>query len=409
MLDTHSMNMIIGVAQQGEEDPRALAAGCTSLKEIFLDEDVLIVYSFVGTPTSLAGTLYINGEESTGCSFASDSADTQDTRTKMFTAAADGSIQAEMLHFILGDILMSRHSIDIHNPGFYGDISRIVLHEQALEETNVFELYEPHCGKHLHGYYVESTLPPLEAATGGGGATYDPDACDGECVMAKYLTILMLGMACPCCLFFAFFFYEKPPMLDVAPEMMPTVGGDDFAPRTAPRDTDAFEMDSIATAPPRKPPALAAFAPEVEPEPELEPEPSAGATSPARTRPPSLAQVGRNVRNAQRLTRAATPERSDDAASVRALPKRTTTPPRRPAPSLETIAASTTGPSRLSPARRRDTRLPDMEETEVKADMAGLRRAFEQGQAPGASLHELRQTGASFKIRGASPQRTAGP
>lgn len=193
-------------------------------------------------------------------------------------------------------------------------------------------------------------------------------------------------------------------MLDVAPEMMPTVGGDD----PASRDTDAFEMDSFSTASTRKPPALADLAPQ----PQLDPEPSAEATSPARTRPPSLAQVGRNVRNAQRLTRSATPERSDnnDAAPARELPKRTTTPPRRPAPSLESIATSTTGPSRLSPARRRDTRPPDLEQTELKADISGMRRAFEQGQAPGASLHELRQTGASsFTIRTASPQRTAGP
>eukprot|EP01043_Picozoa_sp_COSAG02_P028551 COSAG02_NODE_1734_length_11163_cov_43.814262_10_plen_1591_part_01 len=308
LLDRTSMKMIVGVAHQGETDPRQLAAGCTSHEEIFLDEDVLIVYSFVGAPGSLAGTLYINGEESTGCSFASDSTDTATMRGKMFQEAADGSIAAEMLHLILGDTLMSRHSIDLEKPGFYGDISRIVLHEQALGENDVFELYEPHCGKHLHGYYVESTIPPLDDTTGGGGAIYDADACDGECVTAKYLTILMMGMACPCCLFFAFFFYEKTPMLDVAPEMMPTMGGDNPAPQTAARDTDAFEMDSFSTESTRKPP------PDLAPEETgLESEPSAEATSPARTRPPSLAQVGRNVRNAQRLTRSATPERSDNS------------------------------------------------------------------------------------------------
>ena len=395
MIETHTMKLIIGVAYQGETNPRTMAAGCTSNEEIFLDEDVLIVYSFGGGAASVAGTLYINGEPSTGCSFSSGDATTAEMRGKMFTPAADGSLPAERLHLILGDVIMSRHSIDMHLPGFYGDVSRIVLHEEQLLAANVFELYEPHCGKHLHGYYVESTLPPLVQATGGGGGIYDPDACEDECAMAKYLTMLMLGMACPCCIFFAFFFYEKPPMLDVAPEMMPTMGGG---------DSDNFELDMVTTAPPRKapPPSLAALAPT-----------APAATSPARSRPPSLREVGQNVRSAQRVTRALTPERGGDVAqALPAPPQRTTAPPRRAAPSLESIAASTGAPSRqgLSPARRRDTRMPDLEETstEHKANIRGLAAAFDQGQAPGASLHELKQAGADkLTIRTTSPQRTS--
>ena len=46
-------------------------------------------------------------------------------------------------------------------------------------------------------------------------------------------------------------------------------------------------------------------------------------------------------------------------------------------------------------------------DAELKASIASFRDAFEQGQAPGASLHELNQAGGSFKIRTTSPKRTA--
>ena len=54
--------------------------------------------------------------------------------------------------------------------------------------------------------------------------------------------------------------------------------------------------------------------------------------------------------------------------------------------------------------------MPDLEETstEHKANIRGLAAAFDQGQAPGASLHELKQAGADkLTIRTTSPQRTS--
>jgi hypothetical protein len=433
ILEPGSMNLIIGVAQgstilgDGETDPRTLRASCRSQSEIFLDEEVILVYSFELSAASMTGKLFVNGDISTGCEFtrntATDTAAATDTatlRTKMTEVrpvipddVSSGRALCEHLHLILGDAPMSRHGIDIDLPGFYGDIARFVIHEQSLDPADVANLYEPHCGKHLHGYYVESTLPPLHETTGGEGLVYDPDVCDGYCETFMALTMLMLMVACCCCAVLGFVMWpKKAPLLDVSPEMMPTIGMGDPDPG---RGSGAgMDLEMTMAEPARLEAALPAPRYQSNPsledlrdEPEPEPEPVEAATSPPRTRPPSLAQVGANVRNAQRATRSTTPDRSAGlSAPKRTPPARTATPPRRAAPSLDSLGGAGVSANRLSPGRRRDVRMPDLEETEHSTSVSGFRAAFEQGQAPGASMEELRQSGRKVTTRAASPRRT---
>ena len=78
-----------------------------------------------------------------------------------------------------------------------GDIKRVVIHEAQLTDVDVANLYEPNCGKHLHGYYVEVTEPPAHVTTGGTG---EVDGCtDWECYTLYFFTVVLFLIALMCC------------------------------------------------------------------------------------------------------------------------------------------------------------------------------------------------------------------
>ena len=383
ILEKRSMKLIVGVAEVGETEPTSLRASCESAIDIFLDEDVVLVYSFSGSATTMTGKLYVNGGLTHGCQFTAAGVDTAALRTKMVALdPVTSRANCEHLHLLLGDAMEARHGLSIAMPGFYGDISRIVLHEAGLTAAHVADLYEPNCGKHLHGYYVESTLPPQHIVVGGAGLLYDPELCEGECFMAKALTIIMLGGACVCCGVFAFIFYEKPPaMIDISPEMMPTMdGGSGGGMQMDDLDYNARNSTRGVSPARQAPPVLSELR-------DLDREDP----SPARRAAPSLDSAG---------ARSNTPER---APARVAPPRGAASPARRAAPSLETIATA----QGLSPARRRPTGLPDLEETEVnhRASVKSFGAAFEQGHAPGGSLEELKANGFTVRTRSKSPAR----
>ena len=258
-----------------------------------------------------------------------------------------------------------------------GDIKRVVIHEAQLTDVDVANLYEPNCGKHLHGYYVEVTEPPAHVTTGGTG---EVDGCtDWECYTLYFFTVVLFLIALMCCCVLGYIHHEKAPMVDLAPDAMPSTA--------APAMDTEMQFDVREGARPQ-------------PEPEPEPEPP---SAPARIRPPSLKEVGRRVQAQNTAVRAmAEPRRPPPSLpSLKPPPlEAMAPPPRRPPPPQRPTQAA------LSPRRSRGG-LPDLEETEVTlgASVRGMAGAFNEGQAPGASLHEMKDAGGSIRVRTKSPAR----
>jgi hypothetical protein len=477
MLHPQNMRVLVGVIPSGAGQPstattasggyntNGVGYSCFSDSEIFVDEDVSLVYTYVHATGQISFS--INGcadSAGTGCSLSISRGCTftlNPTARNMLTN--DVSLMAADTGYslLLGDVSPADalehggNTLDI--PGFKGTLRRFVLHDATLSSSQVMDLYSAECGKHLHGYYVEyAHKPPAHHAVGGmQSSTSEQDDCPAECWANRAATVLFLAIALICCCLLGYVFYEKPPKVDVPADAFAssTSGFNDMemSAMLPPTEPTAFddETASLRSGAPPMQPAVKGFEvgeyasmPTVDstaPSRSLKPAPSLNALSPnalsgkrtlqnavrsagafRSTTPNRGGRVGatqgdvpsshalsgkRTLQNAVRSAGAFRSTTSNPATQgAPALPARAGTPPRGAAPSLQEAA----GPTRLSPARGRGGRgLPADSEVRVGGSVRGMRDAFAQGVAPGASLSELQGSGGrrvrSPARRGAAP------
>ena len=118
VLNPRNMKLIAGIARDGDSPGDLIADGghgCESAVDVFLDEDVVVVYTYTdrGQGQNALVKLYINGGIQHGCDFTVNAAEDAALLSKL----QDQSKHTN-LHLLLGDAPEMRHGVDISIPGF---------------------------------------------------------------------------------------------------------------------------------------------------------------------------------------------------------------------------------------------------------------------------------------------------
>ena len=142
------------------DDPARWAIEGSSCRshDLYLNEDILIMLVINGPTVQL----YVNGDANEhGCTFTLRVGTTVDTTLGLFLGDSNQLVQISTNNQTITTEDATNWGPSTAAPnrfaiaGFYGEIYRLVLHDDALTYEHVQGLYEVNCGKHVEGFFVE--------------------------------------------------------------------------------------------------------------------------------------------------------------------------------------------------------------------------------------------------------------